>query len=253
MELASSRNEINYIPKHQGEAYTSVLARLHQILRPKTYFEIGTLNGGTLQLASCRCISVDPSFNVDRNVIGKKEELHAYQLPSDEFFARHDPRRILGQPLDFAFLDGMHLFEFLLRDFFNTEKSCKPNSVIVLHDCIPIDAYMGRREMVSPKVQELSQEPGWWCGDVWKVVSILKKYRPELKILALDCPPTGLLLVTNLNPTSTVLSDGYFSIVEEYSSLDLLDGRLRAYYDQIDVRNSKNFSTMENLASRFWI
>jgi hypothetical protein len=246
-------NPLHYLPAHEGEEYTTVLTRLHMILKPKTYLEIGTLNGGTLALASCRCISIDPAFNIDREIIGKKEELHIYQLPSDEFFARHDPVAILGQKIDFAFLDGMHLFEFLLRDFINTEKGCKPNSVVALHDCIPIDPYMTRRKMADPEFQKLSQRPGWWTGDVWKTISVLKKYRPDLKIIALDCPPSGLVLITQLNPSSTRLSDNYFNIVDEFSNLDLREGRLRQYHEELNIRNSRDFESLEAIASIIWL
>lgn len=248
----SPRNEANFVPRHQGEMYTKTLARLHKVLQPKTYFEIGTLHGSTLQLASCKCIAVDPNFRIDKNVFGSKEELHIYQLPSDDFFARHDPAEILKQKIDFAFLDGMHLFEFLLRDFINTEKSCKTNSVIAMHDCIPIDVYMDRRENVAPEIQKLSQEPGWWCGDVWKVVSILKKYRPNLKIVALDAAPTGLILVTNLDPASALLSDSYFQVVEEFSNKTLFDGKLASYYEEINLRSTKDFESIENITKEMW-
>jgi len=246
-------NEMNSMPKHRGEYYTTTLARLHKLLRPKTYFEIGTLNGSTLELASCRCVSVDPEFKINSNVIGDKEELHVYQLTSDDFFSLHDPVQILGQKIDLAFLDGMHLFEFLLRDFINTERSCKPNSVIVLHDCIPIDVFMTRREQYAPEIQKLSQEPAWWCGDVWKTVVALKKYRKDLKIIALDSAPTGLVLVTGLNPGSTALQDGYFGIVEDLSKADLLEGRLRQYHDEIKIKSCSALQTTEHLAPGMWL
>jgi hypothetical protein len=60
-----------------------------------------------------------------------------------------------------------------------------------------------------------------WTGDVWKVIPILKKYRPDLRILFLDCPPTGLVAISRLEPQSTILSDSYYQIVDEFRELDL--------------------------------
>ena len=40
--------------------------------------------------------------------------------------------------VDLVFIDGLHLFEFALRDFFNAEAWCSRTSTIVLHDCVPI-------------------------------------------------------------------------------------------------------------------
>ena len=55
-----------------GTFYQTFLKRVHSALRPKTYFEIGTLNGDTLKLASCASISVDPSFQISSDVLGNK-------------------------------------------------------------------------------------------------------------------------------------------------------------------------------------
>ena len=45
-----------------------------------------------------------------------------------------------GKTLDLAFIDGMHHFEFALRDFINVEKYCSADSIILIHDVYPIDA-----------------------------------------------------------------------------------------------------------------
>jgi hypothetical protein len=46
-----------------------------------------------------------------------------------------------------------------------------------------------------------------WTGDVWKTVVALREFRPDLVVRTIDLGPTGLTLVTNLNPASTVLRD----------------------------------------------
>ena len=45
-----------------------------------------------------------------------------YELTSDEFFARYDLSELLGGPVELAFIDGLHLFEQVLRDFVNLER-----------------------------------------------------------------------------------------------------------------------------------
>jgi hypothetical protein len=49
----------------------------------------------------------------------------------------------------------------------------------------------------------------------------LQKYRPELQVVTLDCHPTGLVLCSNLDPSSTVLSNHYHQIVREFFDLSL--------------------------------
>jgi hypothetical protein len=116
-----------------------------------------------------------------------------------------------GQSIDLAFIDGMHLFEFALRDFINIERACEPNSVILIHDCLPIDAVTSARERTTSV----------WTGDVWKLVLVLvlKRLRPELHIRTSDLGPSGLAIVTNLDPGSTVLHDRLDELVEEYVSV----------------------------------
>ena len=70
----------------QAAEYLPVLKRLHDVLRPETYLEIGTRSGDSLRLASCASIAIDPSFCVSSDVIGTKPACHFYQIPSDRFF-----------------------------------------------------------------------------------------------------------------------------------------------------------------------
>ena len=51
------------------------------------------------------------------------------QSTSDDFFARPDAAEVLGGvPLDLAFIDGMHQFEYALRDFMHLEHWATPES-----------------------------------------------------------------------------------------------------------------------------
>jgi len=184
----------------EGEFYTTVLERLHRTLMPRSYLEIGTSTGSSLALASCASVAIDPGFMLANDVVGKKPLCALFQMPSDRFFEAHDPTRILNRAVDMAFLDGMHLAEFLLRDFMNIERYCRPNSLVMLHDCIPGDVFMAERDASSERRQRFSKNPTSWTGDVWKVVLALKQYRPDLAMLALDAAPTGLIIITNLDP-----------------------------------------------------
>jgi hypothetical protein len=201
------------LPDLQGQFYQHCLRDLHQAIKPKTYFEIGTLAGDTLRLASCRSIAVDPAFRLSHPSVGDKPALHMFQMESDAFFATQDPIALLGGPIDLAFLDGMHLYEFLLRDFIHTERACHSGSMVVLHDCVPLDPFMATRDSDDQKIRSQSKHPLWWTGDVWKVVTILQHYRPDLKVTLFDAPPTGMVVITDLNPSDRTLSEHYASIL----------------------------------------
>lgn len=209
------------LPDLAGEEYDAVLDRLHHLLRPRSYLEIGTLDGKTLRHARCATIAVDPKFQLESaGQVTGKPVCALYQMASDTFFSEYNPRAVLGRSIDFAFIDGMHLSEYVLRDFLNTEKYCHRDSVIAIHDCVPLDYEMANRDPDAPR-RETSVRRLWWVGDVWRVLLLLKRRRPDLKVAVMSAPPTGLGLVTNLSPESTFLSDNYNWLVEEMHAMSL--------------------------------
>jgi hypothetical protein len=234
----------------KGEHYYDVIKALFELLQPQSYLEIGARKGGTLRLASCKAVAVDPQFMVSDDVIGRKPLLSVYQMTSDDFFQRHSPRSILGCPIDLAFLDGMHLFEFLLRDFYNAEKYCRRDSIVVLHDCAPCDRFIATRSAHDP-LRAKSKHPGWWAGDVWKVVPILRKYRPDLKLYTADARPTGLVFVTRLDPSSTVLADRYEEIVKEFIGEDLDSYGLDRLTSELELVPARNFMELTTACQYF--
>jgi hypothetical protein len=218
--------------------------------------EIGTLHGDTLAFARCPSIAVDPSFDLNKpeliaRIVGKPQ-LHLYQMLSDDFFAQHDPTKTLGAPIDFAFLDGMHRCEFLLRDFMNTERYCKPNSVIALHDCLPTEAGMTARAP-SPEPATMPHRQGWWTGDVWRTSLLLKRMRPGLEMTVLDAQPTGLVLITNLDPESRALSENYADHVRVMLSWELGDIGLPALFAELGVESAANLVSNEQITARYWL
>jgi predicted O-methyltransferase YrrM len=212
-------------PRHEGAGYLKLLRRLHALQRPRRYLEIGTAAGKTLALARCASIAVDPRFRLAHDVRqgkpGGKPACHLFETTSDAFFAAHDPTALLGGPIDLAFIDGMHHFEFALRDFINVERHCRPDSLIVLHDCLPIDDHMARRDPRDRARAAQSPYPNAWAGDTWKALWILQRYRPDMRIFAFDAPPSGLVVVTRLDPSSTLLKERYDEALAAAAAVDL--------------------------------
>ena len=193
--------------QYSADNYYAVLEKMHAYLKPKTYVEIGVRHGESFALATTasHSVAIDPEPNIAMDLPSGAQ---IFKMTSDEFFNKHDLSTILnGQKLDLAFIDGMHLFEFALRDFLNLERFCNPNSVILVHDCYPIDEVTSNRERTTQT----------WSGDVWKLIVCLKKYRPELQICCIDVPPTGLAVIINLNNNSNIISDQFTKIYEEYT------------------------------------
>lgn len=222
---------------HPGMDYASFLAELAVKRGTGRYLEIGVNKGFVLERIPARiAVGVDPAFEIGLNVARRKSVVVLVQAGSDAFFADDGLKAMLGGPPDLSFLDGLHTFEYLLRDFANTERFGTRSSLIAMHDCFPLDGIMALRhfEEFRERVGE-SRFGGWWTGDVWKIVPILKTYRPDLRISCVNCWPTGLVLVTNLDPSSTVLQDRYLEIVDRFRTIANTEAELEGFYCSVEV------------------
>jgi predicted O-methyltransferase YrrM len=174
-----------------------LLRSLHAALEPRTYLEIGVFTGSSLGLSRTRSIGVDPAYTITKEIAC---EVQLCRTTSDEFFARSNALAFFeGVPIDLAFIDGMHLAEFALRDFMTVEKHMSPAGVVLLDDMLPRNSLEAARD----------RRTAAWAGDVFKVADILRSYRPDLTIIPVNTSPTGTVLVLGLDPTSRVLEDNY--------------------------------------------
>lgn len=166
------------------------LAALHNVLQPRGYVEVGVQTGASLVLAQCPALGIDP-----RPILQypPPPTTRVAPMESDAFFAQPEQsQRDMGLPehVDLAFVDGMHLWEFALRDLRNIEGYANPRTVVAFDDVLP----RNRAEAVRTPL------PGDWTGDVWKVAHVLRSSRPDLSLLLVDVQPTGLLLVRHADP-----------------------------------------------------
>lgn len=179
-----------------GPSYRQVLGRIHARRRPRTYLEIGVEHGTTLALAvhSQQVVGVDPVPRPPQCELPAGTRL--FHTTSDDFFARHRREEIFGdEPVELAFIDGMHWFEFALRDFCNVERWCARGSTVILHDCLPVAPVAAARE----------RQTTFWVGDTWKALECLLRERTDLHLSIVPCHPSGLVVIQNLDPTSSVL------------------------------------------------
>jgi hypothetical protein len=199
------------MPEATGN-YIWYLDRIQRRLLPRTYLEIGVCRGRSLALAlpGSKAIGVDPNPRIC-HAIGPAARV--FPMTSDAFFDHHAADLFGNEPIDLAFIDGLHLAEAALRDFANVERWAQPGSVVLMHDLYPIDEASASRE----------QQTVLWSGDVWKAALALRTFRPDLSVTTLAVRPTGLGIVTGLDPASTVLFDRYDEIVRWMDALDYAD------------------------------
>jgi hypothetical protein len=193
-----------------GPTYFQHLTWLHELRAPRAYLEIGIREGQSLRLARppTRAFGVDPAPCLETTEF--QADTRIFEVTSDAFFAG----RLwcaAGEDIafDLAFIDGLHVFEQVLTDFINVERHSVRHGVIAIHDTVPLVPISADRNPVA----------AFWCGDVWKIVPCLERFRPDLTVATIPTAPSGLTIVTGLDPASTVLADRFEAIVREFGEL----------------------------------
>ena len=137
--------------------------------------------------------------------------------------------------LSLAFIDGLHTFEQVLKDFINVERYADSNTVVLIHDCLPVAS------ILATPVPETSL----WCGDVWKIIPCLMQTRPDLRVSVIPTQPSGLAMVTNLNRDSTSIKDNLNQIIADYSGLALK-------YEYLDMSENALSSVIPGVIPNEW-
>ena len=108
-----------------------------------SYLEIGCFKDETFnQINIKKKIGVDP-------VSGGN-----LRMTSDQFFKDNKEK------FDLIFIDGLHVYEQVIKDIFNSIKVLKENGIILVHDCLP-------RKLWYQTPTRMSDT---WNGDVWKAI-----------------------------------------------------------------------------------
>ena len=108
-----------------------------------SYLEIGCFKNETFnQINIKKKIGVDP-------VSGGN-----LRMTSDQFFNDNKDK------FDLIFIDGLHVYEQVIKDIFNSIKILKENGIILVHDCLP-------RKLWYQTPTRMSDT---WNGDVWKAI-----------------------------------------------------------------------------------
>jgi hypothetical protein len=204
------------------EYYIGFFERVHRSLAPRSYLEVGVDTGQSLRLAACPALGFDPDPNLTAPLA---EHQQLVELPSDDAFAS-GAVAALG-PVDLAFIDGMHLFEYVLRDFMNVEANAHAGTVVLVDDTCPAHPVQAERTRVSR----------FWTGDVWRLVPVLRRFRPDLNLILVDTDPTGILMVLGLDPHNRVLWDRFDEVVDAGMAMSEVPAGLLERHGAYDPRD----------------
>ena len=197
--------EDGIIFKASDHHYIEVLRQLHT-KKYNAYFEIGAKTGDSLRLSISPSVAIDPYFKLSNDPLGEKDFCLLFQETSDQFFKNSLPQ-LRGITCEFGFIDGMHLFEYALRDFINLAAIATDNSLMVFHDVLPNSLEASTRNYKNiPK-------GGAWMGDVWKLIPILIESGLTNNLSVLTSAPSGLLVVHR--PSKAIIAN----LEENYEEL----------------------------------
>jgi len=203
--------------------YLSFLEALHQ-KSYLGYFEIGTQSGRSLCLSKSPSVAIDPYFVLDKDPIGNKEFCLLFQSTSDSFFEKILPQLPFLE-CQLAFIDGMHLFEYALRDFINLVKISSDKSLFIFHDILPFSYRMATRDYKTLNKNEDC------AGDVWKLAHILIEAGMKKSMKILTSAPTGLLAVYCPDKKMVAkLEQNYDKICSKWTNIELDSENLEKLY-----------------------
>lgn len=163
------------------------------------YLEIGVYNGEVFfKTKAPYKYAVDPQFRfvketkykmMLKNISNVKAKY--FTKTSDDFFKEDAKKLFAKNKIDICFIDGMHEYDFVLRDVTNALNYLDENGAIILHDCNPLTAE-AEVNFADWKKRDFSGE---WNGDVWKIIVHLKSLRDDVDVFTLDTDQ-GLGIIT---------------------------------------------------------
>ena len=163
---------------------TKIINYLIKKYNLKSYLEIGCAYKHNFNMVECEDkIGVDPAYDCD------------YKMISDEFF------KVNGLKFDLIFIDGLHHWEQVYRDFINATAILNSGGFILMHDCLPTCKEQQGREK-HPIVGLTA-----WTGDVWKAIVKLREQGWDIKTIDSDWG-IGLYKFGALKNRTCVDSDG---------------------------------------------
>lgn len=129
-----------------------------------SYLEIGVFK----KKLNFEKINIEKKIGVDPGVEGYSEATH--MMTSDDFFEKNNDH------FDIVFIDGLHVFDQVLKDILNALDCLSDGGAIVCHDMNPQSFVM----QTVPRVSNL------WNGDCWKAFVTLRMERDDLDMFVID-------------------------------------------------------------------
>ena len=202
-------------------------------LENNNFNRISLINFGIFKLGpNCRYLEIgvfqDTVFNSIPLTLDKKIGVDpvkggTHRMTSDEFFKNNHLK------FDIIFIDGLHTYDQVKRDFINSYNSLSDEGIIYIHDMLPEKSIY----------QNLKRKTSIWNGDVWKLgfqLNDLSNFKNNFIIVNVDFgigifkKKSNLINLDFLNKDYSALSYNDFKI-----SKNVLP--IRSVFDSINFIN----------------
>lgn len=164
------------LPSTHSARRINALARR---LGARRYLEIGVSKGNTFRaIEVAERTGVDPNFGFDTAEVANATT-HLHAMRSDAWFAETSA----GTSFDIVFIDGLHVFEQVVRDLTNTLARTSWRSAILIDDTVPVDVFSSltsQRDAVRLREAFGGKSGAAWHGDVFKIVFLIHDFFPFL-------------------------------------------------------------------------
>ncbi|MCJ2033438.1 class I SAM-dependent methyltransferase [Methylobacterium sp. J-068] len=147
------------------------------------YLEIGVETGRTFfGINIDHKVAVDPRFLFDPSEY-QSDCVELLSTTSDDFFNGYK-----GPKFDLIYIDGLHLFEQVFRDFTNALALTSQVGVVIVDDVFPSDVFSSFRDWNDAMElrRRLGGSSGDWHGDVYKMLFMVHDFFPSLSYAIVD-------------------------------------------------------------------
>jgi hypothetical protein len=160
-----------------------VLKRLHELLKPRAYLQLGSRWPERIEQATCATVLIDLEPQLPPDVLAGKPWLKLYAMARDAFFADEDAARLFdGQRIDLAVIDGVPSLAQLARDLRQIERWSHERTVAAVFS------------------------DGGECELLSRYIVLARQHRPDLRVQRVASDPDPFLLVSEFDADRDVTS-----------------------------------------------
>ena len=179
----------------------------------KNYLEIGTQFGYTLEAVKfSNRIGIDP--NPRHRIKNLPSGMKSLKITSDDFFDREK-----DISFDFIYIDGLHVFKQVYKDFINSANHLSQGGQILLDDVIPIDSFSAdvnqTRAVYERNIRGNNSKS--WQGDCFKLLHLIAKEMPFIEIKTIIYPGNAQALLSFIDTNRKLEFNNHF--YERYNNL----------------------------------